>query len=82
MADGLTEPANQPSAVKPILPMGVITSYVIVLSAGDAETGSIRLTIDAIPLPYSDNEVLDHLKEAGVKLLGPLTLDRVRDGDG
>ncbi|GFR70425.1 hypothetical protein ElyMa_005653100 [Elysia marginata] len=33
MADGLTGPVSQTSAVKPTVPMGVMTSYVIVFDA-------------------------------------------------
>ncbi|GFR59273.1 hypothetical protein ElyMa_003500800 [Elysia marginata] len=33
MADGLAGPVTQSSAVKPALPMGIITSYVIVVGA-------------------------------------------------
>ncbi|GFR83525.1 hypothetical protein ElyMa_004126000 [Elysia marginata] len=35
MADGLIWPVSQPSAAKPALPMGIITSYVIVVGAQD-----------------------------------------------
>ncbi|GFR63624.1 hypothetical protein ElyMa_005487200 [Elysia marginata] len=35
MADGLTEPVSQSSAVKRTLPMGIITSYVIVVGVQD-----------------------------------------------
>ncbi|GFS07148.1 hypothetical protein ElyMa_002981600 [Elysia marginata] len=49
---------------------------------GDSETPSTRLTIEGIPLSYSDGEIVEHLKEFNIKLLGPLTLDRARDSDG
>ncbi|GFS05898.1 hypothetical protein ElyMa_001210900 [Elysia marginata] len=47
MADGLTGPISQSSALKPALPMGVITSHVIVARAQGLHCHSLNPRVQA-----------------------------------
>ncbi|GFR74544.1 hypothetical protein ElyMa_003896100 [Elysia marginata] len=48
MAGGLTGPVSQSSAVKPTLPMGVITSYVIAVGAQNVQLAAAAAVVEVV----------------------------------
>ncbi|GFR81985.1 hypothetical protein ElyMa_000616300 [Elysia marginata] len=46
------------------------------------EIKTTRLTVDGVPISYSDTDIAVKFKKMGINSLGPLILDRARDGEG
>ena len=53
------------------------------MKIGDGhEIQTTRSTVNGVTISYFNDEMVDCLKNLGLKLLGPLMMDRARDSDG